>query len=110
MRRILIAGCGYVGAAAADLFYDAGWTVEGWTRSAESAATLSGKPYPVYAVDISGDEVAARSPGEFDAVVHCACMGRGMEIGSPSKTRRSLSTKKEEFCARRRSLCWRAEE
>jgi nucleoside-diphosphate-sugar epimerase len=72
VRRILIAGCGYVGAAAADLFYDAGWTVEGWTRSAESAATLSGKPYPVYAVDISGDEVAARSPGEFDAVVHCA--------------------------------------
>ena len=72
MGRVLIAGCGYVGAAAADLFHDAGWGVESWTRSAESAATLSGKPYPVYAVDISGDEVAARSPGEFDAVVHCA--------------------------------------
>src|SRR5437667_11004173 len=41
MPRILIAGCGYVGQATADLFHAAGWTVEGWTRSADSAAKLS---------------------------------------------------------------------
>src|SRR6266566_820602 len=72
MPRILIAGCGYVGQAAADLFCDAGWEVEGWTLSPESAALLSGKGYPVYAVDIADRaEVCARA-GMFDAVVHCA--------------------------------------
>ncbi len=73
MPRVLIAGCGYVGAATADLFHGAGWTVEGWTHSEDSAAELAAKPYPVRAVDISGDDVA----GEFDAVIHCASSGGG---------------------------------
>jgi nucleoside-diphosphate-sugar epimerase len=80
MPRILIAGCGYVGQAAADLFRAKNWGVEGWTRSAQSAALLSGKPYAVRAVNISqGAEVAdcARATGEFDAVVHCASSGGG---------------------------------
>ena len=72
MRRILIAGCGYLGQAVADSFHNAGWKVEGWTVSMQSAQMLSGKPYPVYAVDISNaDQVLAR-PGNFDAVIHCA--------------------------------------
>jgi nucleoside-diphosphate-sugar epimerase len=72
MPRILIAGCGYVGQAAAGFFCDGGWEVEGWIRSPESAALLSGKRYPVYAVDIADRaEVCARA-GMFDAVVHCA--------------------------------------
>src|SRR6266513_1700062 len=84
MPRILIAGCGYVGQAAADLFCDAGWEVEGWTLSPESAALLSGKGYPVYAVDIADRaEVCARA-GMFDAVVHCAS-SRG---GDPRTYRR----------------------
>ena len=41
MPRILIAGCGYVGQATAGLFHAAGWDVEGWTASEESAAALS---------------------------------------------------------------------
>ena len=45
MPRILIAGCGYVGEATADLFHSAGWNVEGWVHSKESAARLSVKPY-----------------------------------------------------------------
>jgi len=77
MPRILIAGCGYVGQATADLFHAAGWTVEGWTRSAESAAKLSAKPYPVYAVDVADrDQVYARA-GMLDAVIHCASSGGG---------------------------------
>jgi len=77
MPRILIAGCGYVGQATADLFHAAGWTVEGWTRSAESAAKLSAKPYPVYAVDVADrDQVYARD-GMLDAVIHCASSGGG---------------------------------
>ena len=68
MRRVLIAGCGYVGQATADLFHSAGWEVEGWTKSGEQIE----KPYPIIAVDIAArDEVNAR-PENFDAVIHCA--------------------------------------
>jgi nucleoside-diphosphate-sugar epimerase len=77
MARILIAGCGYVGQATANLFHAAGWTVESWTHSAESAAKLSRKPYPVYAVDImDGAQVIARA-GKFDAVIQCVSSGGG---------------------------------
>jgi nucleoside-diphosphate-sugar epimerase len=72
MSRILIAGCGYVGQAAADLFHAAGWDVEGWTASKKSAGALSAKPYPVCQVDISSRDQVAERPGTFDAVVHCA--------------------------------------
>jgi nucleoside-diphosphate-sugar epimerase len=72
MPRVLIAGCGYIGQVAADLFHAAGWVVEGWTRSAESAASLSAKPYPVREVDISKPTQLAECAGMFDAVVHCA--------------------------------------
>jgi len=55
------------------LLHDAGWVVEGWTRSAESASALSDKPYPIYCVDISDTgEVAAKSLADFEVVVHCA--------------------------------------
>jgi nucleoside-diphosphate-sugar epimerase len=72
MSRILIAGCGYVGQAIADLFHAAGWAVEGWTASAESAAALSNKRYRVYQVDISQRAQVAAHAGAFDAVIHCA--------------------------------------
>ena len=72
MPRILIAGCGYVGAATGDLFHQAGWTVEGWTSSAAAAAALLGKPYPVIAVDITNrDQVNSRAEN-FDFIIHCA--------------------------------------
>jgi nucleoside-diphosphate-sugar epimerase len=77
MPRILIAGCGYIGQAAADLLHAAGWVVEGWTRSAESAASLSAKPYPVRVVDISKSAQLAECAGMFDAVVHCASSSGG---------------------------------
>lgn len=74
MPRILIAGCGYVGQTVADLFHAAGWTVEGWTYSAESAARLSANPYPVRGVDVSRRaQVAEHGPAAgFDVVIHCA--------------------------------------
>jgi nucleoside-diphosphate-sugar epimerase len=77
MPRVLIAGCGYIGQAASDLFHAAGWMVEGWTRSAESAASLSAKPYPVRGVDISKPAQLAGCAGMFDAVVHCASSSGG---------------------------------
>jgi len=72
MPSILIVGCGYVGEAVADLFHRADWAVEGWTGSAESAATLAAKPYPVRAVDISQRDRIGHDRATFDTFVHCA--------------------------------------
>src|SRR5947199_9328796 len=77
MPRILIAGCGYIGQAGADLFHSAGWTVEGWTGSAESAAALSAKLYPVRQVNISKRVEVAERAGIFDVVIHCASSSGG---------------------------------
>jgi nucleoside-diphosphate-sugar epimerase len=75
--RILIAGCGYIGQAAADLFYAAGWAVEGWTHSGESAAKLCGKPYHVCAVNIAERAQVSARCESFDAVVQCASTAGG---------------------------------
>ena len=80
MPRILIAGCGYVGQATANVFHAAGWDVEGWTASEKSTAALSAKPYPIFQVDISNRDQVAERPGIFDVVVHCASSrGGGVE-------------------------------
>ena len=74
MPRILIAGCGYVDQATADLFYTSGWKVEGWVNSEKSAAGLSTKPYSVFAVNIAEPaQVSARAAAVdgFDAVILC---------------------------------------
>src|SRR5437762_13103498 len=77
MPRILIAGCGYVGQATADLFHEAGWMVEGWTCARESAGSLAGKPYLVYALDITNRVQICTRPATFDAVIHCASSAGG---------------------------------
>jgi len=73
MPRILIAGCGYLGEAAADFCHAEGWEVEGWTASAESADRLGQKPYTVRAVDLLDlHSVEPSKPSGFDAVIQCA--------------------------------------
>src|SRR4030095_3922292 len=72
MPRILIAGCGYVGEATADLFHSAGWNVEGWVHSKQSAARLSAKPYPIRVLDLSQRGQVAEHTEAFDTVIHCA--------------------------------------
>jgi nucleoside-diphosphate-sugar epimerase len=72
MPRILIAGCGYVGEATADLFHSAGWNVEGWVYSEESAARLSAKPYSIRVIDVSQRGDVAKYAEAFEAVIHCA--------------------------------------
>lgn len=79
MARVLIAGCGYVGEAAADLFHERGWKVEGWTGSAESAGRLSQKPYAVAVMDIADGAAVAARPDEFEVVVQCVS-SRGGEV------------------------------
>ena len=84
MPRVLIAGCGYVGSAAAELFLRSGWKVEGWTSSAASAERLPRAVYPVKAVDITDPMAVARNAGDADLVVQCAS-SRG---GTPDDYRR----------------------
>jgi nucleoside-diphosphate-sugar epimerase len=68
MPRILIAGCGYVGQATADLFHHSGWDVEGWTKS----NTGTRKPYPIHTIDITDAKQVHACEGNFDVIVHCA--------------------------------------
>lgn len=77
MPSVLIAGCGYVGAATAGLFHDNGWEVEGWTASTRSAVSSSAKPYTIRAVDIRDRVKIAAAAKDFDAVIHCASSGGG---------------------------------
>lgn len=72
MPRVLIAGCGYVGAATAELFHEAGWGVEGWTASRESAEALAAQPFPVRAVDLTERSAVEEAASEFEAVIQCA--------------------------------------
>ena len=79
MPRILIAGCGYVGEATADLFHSAGWKVEGWVHSNESAERLSVKPYSTQVIDVSRHADVGKYAGAFDAVIHCVS-SRGGDV------------------------------
>jgi nucleoside-diphosphate-sugar epimerase len=79
MPRVFIAGCGFLGLAAARLFHERGWEVIGGTHSEESAARLAGEPFRVLAVDIA-DRSALGRLAELrgvDAAIHCASSGRG---------------------------------
>jgi nucleoside-diphosphate-sugar epimerase len=79
MPRILIAGCGYVGEATADLFHSAGWKVEGWVHSNESAERLSVKPYSVQVIDVSRHADVGKYARAFDAIIHCVS-SRGGDV------------------------------
>lgn len=67
MRRVLIAGCGYVGSATADLFHARGWDVEGWTASHRSAEQSA---YPVRALDFTAEPPANECA--YDVVIQSA--------------------------------------
>jgi nucleoside-diphosphate-sugar epimerase len=71
VRRVLIAGCGYVGSVAADLFQKAGWTVEGWTRTGPAAVETSPE-WHLRAIDLSDERQVRSAPGMFDLVIHSA--------------------------------------
>lgn len=79
MLRLVIAGCGFVGLAAARLFHERGWTVLGTTASEESATLLANEPFAVTAAEL-GNAAALAALEEWrgcDAVIHCASSGRG---------------------------------
>jgi nucleoside-diphosphate-sugar epimerase len=75
MPRVLIAGCGYVGSAAAKLFAHSGWEVTGWTRTNQAAGRISGGRISLKAVDITDLEAVHRNAFAANVVVHCASSG-----------------------------------
>lgn len=81
MPRALIAGCGYLGHALADLLTAENWEVECWTASPQSARELSLKDRRAQAVDISSHKDVLAHKSGFDAVIHCAST-RGGDVDS----------------------------
>ena len=79
MPRVLIAGCGYLGQAVAELFLAQEWQVEGWTKS--SSSTGGSVPFPIRATDISNLKAVRSRKSDFDVVIHCAST-RGGETDS----------------------------
>ena len=81
MKRVVILGCGFVGARAARLFAQAGWEVTGVTRSAGSAALLAGEPFRALACDIADPAAlsAAVELKDADTVISAVSSGRGGE-------------------------------
>src|SRR6266487_1349304 len=75
MPSVLIAGCGYVGSAAAKLFAEERWEVTGWTRSEQSAEPTLESAISLCAVDITDLETVRRNSFADDVVVHCASSG-----------------------------------
>ena len=72
MPRVVIAGCGFLGEAAADLFFENGWNVLGLCATPESASRLGSKSYEVRAVDIARKFSLSSLWRGADALVHCA--------------------------------------
>lgn len=69
MPSVLIAGCGYVGSKAAELFQRQGWTVTAWTRSGAGDVVAAITSVPV---DLRDREDVRQNSFECDVVVHCA--------------------------------------
>ena len=76
-NRVVIAGCGFLGEAAAGLFFERGWRVLGLCATRETACRLASRPFEALALDISKPFEA---PGEWrnpEVLVHCASSGGG---------------------------------
>ncbi len=76
-KRVVFAGCGFLGDVAAGLFLENGWRVLGLCATLETAARLASRPFPVRVADISRP---LQAPGGWscpDLVIHCASSGGG---------------------------------
>ncbi len=82
MSRILIAGCGFLGEAAAFQLQGKGMEVAAMVATPESAALLRHKGLSCCSLDLSSPEELsdfAKSNGPFDLWIHCASSGGGGE-------------------------------
>lgn len=81
MPKVIIAGCGFLGEAAAALFLEAGWDVLGLCATSESAARLADKPFPVQALDLTAPFTLSVPWRGADAAVHCVSTRGGNAEG-----------------------------
>jgi nucleoside-diphosphate-sugar epimerase len=75
MSHVLIAGCGYVGRAAAKLFVDSGWDVSGWVRTDQMGGRVGEGEISLKAVDITNLDAVRHNAFVANVVVHCASSG-----------------------------------
>ena len=99
---MVIAGCGFLGEAAAFLFSESGADVLGLCATKETEARLAGRAFEVRAADIAGP--VSEIPPKWknpDLLIHCASSGRGGADKYRAIYRDGLSNLLEFFAPRR---------
>lgn len=76
-RKVVIAGCGFVGEAAAGFFLESGWRVLGLTVSEVSAEALRARGLEAAACDITRPLAIPEGWHTPDVLIHSASSGRG---------------------------------
>jgi nucleoside-diphosphate-sugar epimerase len=76
-KRVVLAGCGFLGEVAAGLFFKKGWEVLGLCATEGTAARLASRPFPVRVADISKPLEAPEGWSQPDLLIHCASSGGG---------------------------------
>lgn len=76
-KRVVLAGCGFLGEVAAGLFFKNGWEVLGLCTTEGTAARLDSLPFPVRVADISKPLAAPEGWSQPDLLIHCASSGGG---------------------------------
>lgn len=99
---MVIAGCGFLGEAAAFLFSEAGARVLGLCATQDTAERLAGRPFDVRVADIA-QSLSGISPEwkKPDLLVHCASSNRGGAGEYRAVYRDGLSNLLEYFAPRR---------
>lgn len=75
-RRLLVLGCGYIGAEVCRRAASAGWVARGVVRSAASATRLRAEGLDVAVLDVLSDDLDVLG-GSWDAVVYALSAGGG---------------------------------
>ena len=76
-KRVVLAGCGFLGEVAAGLFFKNGWEVLGLCATEGTAARLASLPFPVRVADILKPLTVPADWSEPDLLIHCASSGGG---------------------------------
>ena len=100
-KRVVFAGCGFLGEVAAGLFFENGWQVLGLCATEKTAARLAVFPFPVHVADISKPLAVPEGWGEPDLLIHCASSGGGDSAGYRAVYRDGLVNLIAAFAPRR---------